>query len=111
MLPATSGMHVVRGACPHDCPDTCAMLVTVTDGVVTVVKGDPAPPFPAGALCPKVHEYEHRVNSPDRILHPMRRVGAKGEGRFEEISWDAALAETADGSPPIAAEPAPAAIL
>src|ERR671920_1875100 len=96
-MPApTSGTHVVRGACPHDCPDTCAMLVTVTDGVVTGVKGDPDHPFTAGALCPKVHDYENRVNSPDRVLHPLRRVGAKGEGRFERISWDAALDEIAE---------------
>jgi anaerobic selenocysteine-containing dehydrogenase len=93
MLPPTSGTHVVRGACPHDCPDTCALLVTVEDGVVTGVKGDPDHPFTAGALCPKVHDYEERVNSPDRVLHPLRRIGAKGEGRFEPISWDAAVDE------------------
>ena len=111
MLPATTGTHVVRGACPHDCPDTCAMLVTVTDGVVTGVKGDPDHPFTAGALCPKVHDYEHRVNSPDRILHPMRRVGAKGEGRFEEISWDAAVDEIAERFTAITAEHGSEAIL
>src|ERR671932_2830123 len=93
MLPPTSGTHVVRGACPHDCPDTCALLVTVEDGVVTGVKGDPDHPFTAGALCPKVHDYEERVNSSDRVLLPLRRVGAKGEGRFEPISWDAAVDE------------------
>jgi anaerobic selenocysteine-containing dehydrogenase len=87
--------ETVRGACPHDCPDTCAMLVTVTDGVVTGVRGDPEHPFTAGALCAKVNDYEARVNSPERVLYPMRRVGAKGEGRFERISWDAALDEIA----------------
>ena len=86
---------MVRGACPHDCPDTCAMLVTVADGVVTGVKGDPDHPFTAGALCPEVHDYEVRVNSPDRVLHPLRRVGPKGSGRFERISWDTALDEIA----------------
>jgi anaerobic selenocysteine-containing dehydrogenase len=111
MLPATSGTHVVRGACPHDCPDTCAMLVTVEDGVVTGVKGDPDHPFTAGALCPKVHDFEVRVNSPDRILHPLRRVGAKGEGRFEQITWDAALDEIAGHFEAIAAEHGSEAIL
>jgi len=101
----------VRGACPHDCPDTCAMLVTVTDGVVTGVKGDPDHPFTAGALCPKVHDYEHRVNSPDRVLHPLRRVGPKGEGRFERISWDAALDEIAERFTAIAGEHGSEAIL
>ena len=108
--PAT-GTHVVRGACPHDCPDTCAMLVTVTDGVVTGVKGDPDHPFTAGALCPKVHDYETRVNSPDRILHPLRRVGPKGEGRFERISWDAALDEIAERFSAVAGEYGSEAIL
>ncbi len=111
MLQATTGTHVVRGACPHDCPDTCAMLVTVTDGVVTGVKGDPDHPFTAGALCPKVHDYEHRVNSPERILHPMRRAGAKGEGRFERITWDDALDEIAERFTAIADEHGSEAIL
>ncbi len=102
---------MVRGACPHDCPDTCAMLVTVTDGVVTGVKGDPDHPFTAGALCPKVHDYEHRVNSPERILHPLRRAGRKGEGRFERISWDEALDEIAERFAAIAAEHGAEAIL
>jgi anaerobic selenocysteine-containing dehydrogenase len=111
MLPATSGTHVVRGACPHDCPDTCAMLTTVQDGVVTGVRGDPDHPFTAGALCPKVHDFEVRVNSPDRILHPLRRVGPKGEGRFERITWDAALDEIAGRFEGIAAEHGSEAIL
>ena len=102
---------MVRGACPHDCPDTCAMLVTVQDGVVTGVKGDPDHPFTAGALCPKVHDFEVRVNSPDRILHPLRRVGAKGEGRFEPVTWDAALDEIAGRFEAIAAEHGSEAIL
>ncbi|MBK6427285.1 MAG: molybdopterin oxidoreductase family protein [Blastocatellia bacterium] len=87
--------HTVRAACPHDCPDTCAMLVTVTDGRATAVKGDPGHPFTQGFLCTKVSRYHERTNSPDRLLYPMRRVGAKGEGRFERISWDAALDEIA----------------
>jgi Anaerobic dehydrogenases, typically selenocysteine-containing len=81
----------VRAACPHDCPDTCAMLVTVTDGQAVEVRGDPDHPFTRGGLCVKVNNYVDKVYSPDRVLYPMRRTGPKGEGRFERISWDEAL--------------------
>ncbi len=100
----------VRAACPHDCPDTCALLVTVEDGVATEVRGDPAHPTTAGVLCTKVSRYVERTYSPDRILYPMRRVGKKGEGRFERISWDTALDEIAARLAPIAARD-PEAIL
>ncbi|PRZ41424.1 anaerobic selenocysteine-containing dehydrogenase [Antricoccus suffuscus] len=83
----------VRGACPHDCPDTCAMLVTVVDGKATKVQGDPDHPFTHGGLCVKVNNYVDKVYSPDRLLFPMRRTGPKGSGRFERITWDAALDE------------------
>lgn len=82
---------IVRGACPHDCPDTCAMLVTVVDGVATEVKGDPDHPTTAGVLCTKVSRYIERTYHRDRLLYPMRRIGAKGEGKFERISWDEAI--------------------
>lgn len=84
-------LKVVKAACPHDCPDTCAMLVTVEDGKAVRVAGDPAHPFTRGFLCTKVANYEQRTHSPDRIRTPLRRTGAKGAGRFEEISWDEAL--------------------
>ena len=100
----------VRAACPHDCPDTCALLVTVEDGVATEVRGDPEHPTTAGVLCTKVSRYVERTYSPDRVLYPMRRVGKKGEGRFERISWDAALEEIAARLKPIA-ERDPQAIL
>lgn len=83
----------VFGACPHDCPDTCSIVATVDEGRVLGVRGNPDHPYTAGRLCVKVNHYEERVHSPDRVLHPLRRVGAKGEGRFERISWDEALAE------------------
>ena len=67
----------VRAACPHDCPDTCAMLVTVEDGRATGVRGDPEHPFTRGALCVKVNDYVERVYSPDRVLLPLRRVGQR----------------------------------
>jgi anaerobic selenocysteine-containing dehydrogenase len=86
---------IVRAACPHDCPDTCAMLVTVEAGRAVAVAGDPAHPFTRGSLCTKVANYHDRTHSPDRVKTPLRRVGAKGEGRFEQISWDDALDEIA----------------
>ncbi|KAF3999627.1 molybdopterin-containing oxidoreductase family protein [Glaciimonas immobilis] len=82
---------IVRAACPHDCPDTCAMLVTVTDGVATEVRGDPDHPTTAGVLCTKVSRYTERTYHKDRLLYPMKRIGAKGEGKFARISWDEAI--------------------
>jgi anaerobic selenocysteine-containing dehydrogenase len=83
--------RIVHAACPHDCPDTCAMLVKVEDGRAVSVEGDPRHPTTRGFLCTKVARYLERVYNPDRLLYPMRRVGAKGEGRFERITWDEAL--------------------
>jgi anaerobic selenocysteine-containing dehydrogenase len=100
----------VRAACPLDCPDTCALLVTVEDGVATAVKGDPDHPTTAGVLCTKVSRYTERTYHEDRLLHPLRRVGNKGEGKFERISWDEALTTIAARLKPIA-ERAPEAIL
>ncbi|HEX8604974.1 MAG TPA: molybdopterin-dependent oxidoreductase, partial [Pseudoduganella sp.] len=100
----------VRAACPHDCPDTCAILVTVENGIATEIKGDPDHPTTAGVLCTKVARYAERTYSPDRLLTPLRRVGKKGEGKFERISWDEALDEIAARLKPLA-ETAPEAIL
>jgi anaerobic selenocysteine-containing dehydrogenase len=88
--------HIVRAACPHDCPDTCAMLVTVQNGKAIEIRGAPDHPTTAGTLCTKVARYLDRTYSPDRLKYPMRRVGAKGEGRFKRISWDEALDEIAE---------------
>ena len=82
-----------RSVCPHDCPDTCGLLVGVGDGRVLSVKGDPEHPFTRGAICVKVNHYPERIYSPLRVLHPLKRVGAKGAGRFERITWDQALDE------------------
>jgi anaerobic selenocysteine-containing dehydrogenase len=87
--------RVVRGACPHDCPDTCAMLVTVESGRAVRVVGDPEHPFTRGFLCAKVNRYVERTYHEDRLLHPMRRAGPKGSGKFARISWDEALDEIA----------------
>ncbi|MBK5187191.1 MAG: molybdopterin oxidoreductase family protein [Gemmatimonadaceae bacterium] len=90
-----AGDTVVRGACPHDCPDTCAMLVTIRDGRAIRVAGDPDHPITRGFLCAKVNRYLERTYHATRLMHPLRRVGRKGEGRFERISWDEALDEVA----------------
>ncbi|MFY9317340.1 MAG: molybdopterin oxidoreductase family protein [Burkholderiales bacterium] len=95
---------VVRAACPHDCPDTCAMLVTVRDGVAVKVQGDPDHPFTDGSLCTKVSHYAERTYAPDRLLHPLKRVGPKGRGEFKRISWDEALDEIAARLKALAAE-------
>ena len=91
--------RVVRAACPHDCPDTCAMLVTVREEngrrVAVKIAGDPSHPTTAGVLCAKVSRYLERTYHPERILHPLKRVGRKGEGRFEQVSWDQALGDIA----------------
>jgi len=89
-------MKIIHAACPHDCPDTCAMLIEVEDGRATRVSGDPDHPPTQGFLCTKVARYLERVYNPDRLLYPMRRIGAKGEGRFERITWDEALDTIAD---------------
>jgi anaerobic selenocysteine-containing dehydrogenase len=102
---------LVLSACPHDCPDTCAMITTVQDGVAVKVRGNRDHPFTRGGLCVKVNDYEQRVYSSDRILHPLRRTGPKGSGRFEPISWDAALAEIKARWTAIIKEAGPAAIL
>jgi anaerobic selenocysteine-containing dehydrogenase len=86
---------IVRAACPHDCPDTCAMLVTVKDGVAVKVQGDPSHPFTDGSLCTKVAHYPERTYSPDRLRHPLKRSGPKGKGEFKRIGWDEALDEIA----------------
>ncbi len=90
-MSATPVRSVAKVVCPHDCPDTCVMTVGVEDGRAVTLGGDPEHRFTQGFLCAKVNRYLERVYSPDRILHPMKRVGRKGEGRFERISWDEAL--------------------
>jgi anaerobic selenocysteine-containing dehydrogenase len=77
--------------CPHDCPDTCVATVEVENGRAIRIGGDPDHPFTQGFLCAKVNQYLDRVYSPDRILHPLKRIGKKGEGKFEPVSWDEAL--------------------
>ena len=91
----SAATRLVRGACPHDCPDTCALHITVQDGKVLKVAGDPDHPPTHGALCTKVSRYAERTAHPERVLTPLKRVGAKGSGQFEPVSWDAALEDIA----------------
>ncbi|MEO6443707.1 MAG: molybdopterin oxidoreductase family protein [Gemmatimonadaceae bacterium] len=103
---------VIRGACPHDCPDTCATMVTVKDGRAIRIQGDPDHPFTSGFLCAKVNRYLERTYHAERLTHPLRRVGPKGEGRFERVSWEDALSDIASRLRAIARSPdGPQAIL
>jgi anaerobic selenocysteine-containing dehydrogenase len=85
--------RLVRGACPHDCPDTCAMHVTVEDGRAVKVAGDPDHPITVGFLCGKVSNYLDRVYSDERVLRPLVREG----GELRRASWDEALDRVAAG--------------
>ncbi len=86
---------LVRGACPHDCPDTCGVVTEVRDGRAVAFRGDADNPSTRGWLCAKVRPYLDHVYHPDRLLHPLRRVGPKGGGRWQRITWDEAIAEIA----------------
>ena len=106
-----TGELVVRAACSHDCQDACAMLVTVRDGVAVKVGPNPAHPVTGNHLCVKVNRYLERVYSPDRVQEPLRRVGAKGAGRFEPVTWEAAVDEIGGRWESIIEEEGAAAIL
>ncbi|MFN3612806.1 MAG: molybdopterin oxidoreductase family protein, partial [Tepidimonas sp.] len=87
--------QTVVGACPHDCPDTCAFVTTVRDGRAVRLQGNPDHAQTGGVLCTKVSRYLERVYHPQRLLQPLRRVGPKGSGRFEPVTWEAALDDIA----------------
>jgi anaerobic selenocysteine-containing dehydrogenase len=103
----------IRGVCPHDCPDTCAWIATVDriTGRVVHLRGAEDHPITRGFLCPKVNHYLERTYHPGRLMYPMRRVGAKGEGRFKRISWEAALQEISERLRGISDRYGPEAIL
>ncbi|WP_394791695.1 molybdopterin-dependent oxidoreductase [Rhodoferax sp.] len=101
--PDHSATSLVRGACPHDCPDTCALLTTVQNGVAIKVQGNPAHAHTDGVLCTKVSRYTERSYHPERILQPLKRTGPKGSGQFTPVSWDAALGDIAERLQAIAA--------
>jgi anaerobic selenocysteine-containing dehydrogenase len=104
-------METVRTVCAHDCPDMCSLLVRVENGHIVRIDGDPEQPFTAGFACAKVNRDADLVHSPQRIATPLRRIGAKGEGRFAPIGWDEALDEIVARWRSIIAESGPEAIL
>ncbi len=104
-------METIRVVCAHDCPDMCSLLAHVENGRVLRIQGDPDQPFTAGFACAKVNRDAELVHSPERIATPLRRIGAKGEGRFAPITWDAALDEITARWKSIIAESGPLALL
>ena len=78
------------GGCPHDCPDTCAMIFEIEDGKLAGVRGNKEHPMTRGGLCVKLKDYEKRHYHPDRLLYPLRRTGPKGSKQYKRISWDEA---------------------
>ena len=90
---AKPSVRIVTGACPHDCPDTCSWQIAVerTTEQALDIWGHPDHPVTQGTLCGKVDRYLERVYHADRLTHPLRRVGPKGSGHFERISWGAAF--------------------
>jgi anaerobic selenocysteine-containing dehydrogenase len=104
-------VRLVRGCCPLDCQDTCSWIAHVDGDRVVRVEGARTHPFTRGALCAKVNDYPTRTYSADRLLHPLRRTGAKGAGDFERISWDDALDHIARRFTTIVAEHGPEALL
>jgi anaerobic selenocysteine-containing dehydrogenase len=103
--------EVRHSVCALDCPDCCALLINVEDGKGSHLRGDPAHPVTRGFLCGKVARYLEREYSPERLLYPQKRTGAKGEGKFQRISWDEALDTIAGRLKNIAAEYGPEAVL
>ncbi len=101
----------VIGACPHDCPDTCAFITEVQDGRAVRIEARKDHPVTQGWLCAKVSPYLERVYHPDRLTHPLRRIGPKGGGQWQRISWDEALDEIAGNWQRIIASHGAAAIL
>ncbi len=99
------------GGCPHDCPDTCAMVYEVLNGKLVAVRGNKEHPMTRGGLCVKLKDYETRHYHPDRVLHPLRRTGPKGSKQFERISWDEALDEVVSRWKAIIDEYGPQAII
>lgn len=102
---------IFPAVCPLDCPDTCGLLLHKENGKIVKVTGNPDHPITQGAICNKVRNMTERIYHPERVLHPLRRVGRKGEGKFERISWDEALAEIADRYRKLMEEHGPESIL
>jgi len=104
-------MEIRPSVCPLDCPDRCALDVTVDQGRVVKIDGSDRSEYTDGYICAKVRRFDRRVYSPERVLHPMKRTGPKGSGRFERISWPEAIRILADRFGELARAPGPESIL
>jgi anaerobic selenocysteine-containing dehydrogenase len=104
-------MDVLPSACPLDCPDRCALDVTVDGGTLVKIDGSRRYGFTDGYICAKVRRFGRRLASPERILHPMKRTGPKGSGSWTRISWDEALGTIATTFAALARDPGPESIL
>jgi anaerobic selenocysteine-containing dehydrogenase len=104
-------IETFHGGCPHDCPDTCSMQFHVKNGELMSVSGNPHHPMTRGGLCVKLKDYEKRHYHPNRLLHPMKRVGPKGSKQFEQITWDEALDTIVDRWQALIKDEGPRAIL
>ena len=90
-------IRIGKSVCPHDCPSACALDVEILDAhTVGRLKGAEDNSYTLGVICEKVARYAERIHHPDRLLHPLKRKGSKGEGQFQRISWEDAMAETAE---------------
>ncbi len=95
--PIHAKSRIGHTACPHDCPSTCALEVDLTeDGRIGRIRGANDHSYTSGVICAKVARYAERLYHPDRLMHPLRRAGAKGAGQWQQISWDDALDEIAE---------------
>ena len=104
--------HTAHVTCPHDCPDSCLMDVTIDQGRAVKITASKEHPFTRGALCAKVNKFLDRVYAPDRLLHPVKRVGPKGPtAQFVQISWDEAVATMQERMQATIAEHGPQSIL
>jgi anaerobic selenocysteine-containing dehydrogenase len=101
----------VRSICPFDCPDACGILAEVEGDRVVKVRGDPDHPYSQGSLCPKMNGYDRTVHSPDRLAHPLVRVGPKGSGQFRQATWDEAIRLVTERWKEIIAADGPEAVL
>lgn len=102
---------IFPAVCPLDCPDTCGLLVHKQGGKIVKIEGNPEHPITKGAICNKVRHMAERVHHPERLMYPLRRVGPKGEGVFETISWEEAICEISNKFRQLSDEYGPESIL
>ena len=92
-----TNIKIGRSVCPHDCPSACALDVELLDAhTIGRVRGAKDNSYTLGVICEKVGRYAERIHHPDRLLHPLKRKGAKGDGQWQRLSWDDAMGEVAD---------------